>query len=99
MQLLKRFVIFVTLISFVCSATGCATNGRGVAPPNLAHHGRSNVEKTVDEEDSSGYSTGAKALAIGAGVVLLVGALALVAANSGSQGIGHDIAANIGRGT
>lgn len=95
MQVLKRFVMLVTLISFVCAVTGCATNGRGVAPTNLANHGRSNVAKTVDEEDASGYSTGVKALAVGAGVVVLVGVLAFVAANGLAKGMGNGLAGNI----
>lgn len=72
------------------AVTGCATNGRGVATTSHTSHDRSIVAKTVDEEDASGYSTSVKALAVGAGVVVLIGALAFAVASSGERGMGGD---------
>lgn len=84
MQILKRFVILITLAAFVCAATGCATNGRGVASTKRVEHSRSNAVKTV-EEDSSGSSTALKALAIGVGAIAVIGVLALAAGQGGGQ--------------
>lgn len=95
MQIIKRFVMMFTLAAFVCATTGCATNGHGVATTNHVNHSQSSPAKTDDAEDSEGYSTGVKALAIGAGAVLLVVALGFAAANLGAKGIGNNIGGSI----
>lgn len=95
MQILKRFVLLFTLVAFVCAATGCATTGRGVATSNHASHHQSKVVKPVDEEGSSGYSTGTKALAIGAGAIVVIGVLAVGLVYLGLTGMGQGLAGSV----